>query len=321
MVIPTNPPGHWQHFILRNDNRGLTTEQIRQKYLKEQLLFENYISFIQQQQLLMSNAASGGGAPQTSTSSTPSTTPITWEFVISSGNNTVADISVVTKADKSLTVTYEWDAMGSVEAGSLTETIGPSGTSTEIPDLGAADINVPFRIIFSDITAVENFYWYNDGELDYQITSNDSNNLDGLETPQLLKFENHSVNNISFANVVCTTLFWVSDPTISLMDLSNANVETWNLNNNTGLVDLTLTDLQYGNESSGYYFNFNNCAINEQSAVDLLRGADESGYENGTIDLVGTNNYPGVGVTPVGGYSTAKANLISKGWTVTDNND
>ena len=50
MVIPTNPPGHWQHFILRNDNRGLTTEQIRQKYLKEQLLFENYINFIQQQQ-------------------------------------------------------------------------------------------------------------------------------------------------------------------------------------------------------------------------------------------------------------------------------
>ena len=61
MVTPSNHPGHWQHFILRNDNRGLTTEQMRQKYLKEQLLFENYISFVQQQQLLMSNAASGGG--------------------------------------------------------------------------------------------------------------------------------------------------------------------------------------------------------------------------------------------------------------------
>jgi hypothetical protein len=61
MIIPINHPGHWQHFVLRNDNKGLTNEQIHQKYLKEQLLFENYISFVQQQQLLMSNAASGGG--------------------------------------------------------------------------------------------------------------------------------------------------------------------------------------------------------------------------------------------------------------------
>jgi hypothetical protein len=60
MVTPINSPGHWQHFILRNDNRGLTTEQVRQKYVKEQLLFENYINFVQQQQLLMSNTPSGG---------------------------------------------------------------------------------------------------------------------------------------------------------------------------------------------------------------------------------------------------------------------
>jgi len=69
MIIPTNPPGDWRHFVIRSDNRGLTNEQMRQKYLKEQLLFENYINFNQQQQFLMSNAASGGGS---SPSSTPS---------------------------------------------------------------------------------------------------------------------------------------------------------------------------------------------------------------------------------------------------------
>jgi hypothetical protein len=69
MIIPSNHPGHWQHFILRNDNRGLTTEQMRQKYLKEQLLYENYISFQMQQQWMMSNASAGGGS---SPSSTPS---------------------------------------------------------------------------------------------------------------------------------------------------------------------------------------------------------------------------------------------------------
>lgn len=80
MVIPTNSPGHWQHFILRNDNRGLTNEQTRQKYLKEQLLFENYISFIQQQQLLMSNAASGGGPLPSPTPPSPSSGDLTLVF-------------------------------------------------------------------------------------------------------------------------------------------------------------------------------------------------------------------------------------------------
>jgi hypothetical protein len=80
MVIPTNPPGHWQHFILRNDNRGLTTEQIRQKYLKEQLLFENYVNFVQQQQLLMSNAASGGGPLPSSEPQPPSSGDLTLVF-------------------------------------------------------------------------------------------------------------------------------------------------------------------------------------------------------------------------------------------------
>ena len=79
MVTPSNHPGHWQHFILRNDNRGLTTEQMRQKYLKEQLLFENYISFVQQQQLLMSNAASGGG-PLPSPTPSPSSGDLTLVF-------------------------------------------------------------------------------------------------------------------------------------------------------------------------------------------------------------------------------------------------
>jgi hypothetical protein len=40
---------------------GLPLMEVRDKYLQEQLLFENYMSFVQQQQLLMSNASGGGG--------------------------------------------------------------------------------------------------------------------------------------------------------------------------------------------------------------------------------------------------------------------
>jgi hypothetical protein len=50
-------PGHWQHFTRRNDNKGLTTEQLRQKYVKEQLLFEQFIATTS----ISTAAGSGGG--------------------------------------------------------------------------------------------------------------------------------------------------------------------------------------------------------------------------------------------------------------------
>jgi hypothetical protein len=57
-------PGHWLHFIKRNDNRGLSIELIRQKYVKEQFLFEQYMGFIQYQKVL-----GGGGVEHSTTQS------------------------------------------------------------------------------------------------------------------------------------------------------------------------------------------------------------------------------------------------------------
>lgn len=53
-------PGHWLNFVNRADNRGLTTEQQRVKYLQEQLLFENFMSFQIQQRLIQQNQSAGG---------------------------------------------------------------------------------------------------------------------------------------------------------------------------------------------------------------------------------------------------------------------
>ncbi len=63
MYFATNDPGPWQYFVTRSDNVGKPLMEVRNKYLQEQLLFENYMSFIQQQQLMMSNASAGGGPP------------------------------------------------------------------------------------------------------------------------------------------------------------------------------------------------------------------------------------------------------------------
>jgi hypothetical protein len=46
-----NDPGPWQNFVLRGDNIGRPINEVTQKYLHEQLQFENFISMQQQLQL------------------------------------------------------------------------------------------------------------------------------------------------------------------------------------------------------------------------------------------------------------------------------
>ena len=60
-MLLTNDPGPWQYYVNRPDNVGLPIMEVKDKYMREQLLFEQNLNFIQQQQLIMSNASSGGG--------------------------------------------------------------------------------------------------------------------------------------------------------------------------------------------------------------------------------------------------------------------
>lgn len=63
MFFTVNHPGPWQYYLNRPDNVGKPLMEVRDKYLQEQLLYENYMSFQMQQQLIMSNASAGGGKP------------------------------------------------------------------------------------------------------------------------------------------------------------------------------------------------------------------------------------------------------------------
>lgn len=64
-----NDPGPWQNFVLRRDNIGRPITEVTQKYLYEQLQFENFISM--QQQLQIQQFQNKGVA----SSSTPPTPP------------------------------------------------------------------------------------------------------------------------------------------------------------------------------------------------------------------------------------------------------
>ena len=61
----SNNPGPWQYYVNRQDNVGLSIMEVKDKYMREQLLFEQQMNFIYQQQMLSSMAASGGGPSQT----------------------------------------------------------------------------------------------------------------------------------------------------------------------------------------------------------------------------------------------------------------
>ena len=61
----SNDPGPWQYYVNRQDNVGLSIMEVKDKYMREQLLFEQQMNFIYQQQMLSSMAASGGGPSQT----------------------------------------------------------------------------------------------------------------------------------------------------------------------------------------------------------------------------------------------------------------
>jgi len=67
MFIPHEGPGTWQSFLKRKDNVGLTIMEARQKYLKEQLLFESYINTLNTVSTVSTAAAGAAGGPAPST--------------------------------------------------------------------------------------------------------------------------------------------------------------------------------------------------------------------------------------------------------------
>ena len=76
----TNHPGPWQVYLNRSDNKGLSLMEVKNKYMQEQLLYENYMSFQMQQQLMMSNASAGGGLLPEPTPPSPSSGDLTLVF-------------------------------------------------------------------------------------------------------------------------------------------------------------------------------------------------------------------------------------------------
>jgi len=77
MWKPIHQPEPWLQYLNKEENIGVPLMEVRNKYMREQLLFENYISTIQQLNVLSpSSGVSGGTSPGTPSTSSPSFSPL-----------------------------------------------------------------------------------------------------------------------------------------------------------------------------------------------------------------------------------------------------
>ena len=71
-------PGPWQQYHLRFDNKGLSTMELKSKYINEQYLFEAQLAEAQYQHNIFMNG--GGGGPRSTSTTPPSTSAFSNAF-------------------------------------------------------------------------------------------------------------------------------------------------------------------------------------------------------------------------------------------------
>ena len=138
-----NHPGPWQYYVNRPDNKGLNIMEIKSKYLKEQLLFEQYMSFQMQQQMLLSQNASGGGEVEPVPTPEPPT-PVSTDFIIridTTLGNGLDSYIVPTRGELTYNYDVAWEEVGnSSNSGVVTNQTG--NATINFPSSGQYDLSI-----------------------------------------------------------------------------------------------------------------------------------------------------------------------------------
>lgn len=88
-------PGPWNIFLLREDIKNLPIMEARNRYLQEQLLFENYVSALNTISTLnVLTAAAGAGGPLPSGSGGDDPGRVTRLLTTEGGDNIIAERGV-----------------------------------------------------------------------------------------------------------------------------------------------------------------------------------------------------------------------------------
>ena len=102
MWKPIYQPEPWLQYLNRKENIGVPLMEVRKKYMKEQLLFENYVSSVQQLNVLSPSSGASGG-PSPSVASIPPQNVISLCFVKDNSSYTLV---AVEGGDEHISSTY-----------------------------------------------------------------------------------------------------------------------------------------------------------------------------------------------------------------------
>lgn len=302
-------PGHWKNFSLRKDNKGLPFHRLRDKYLREYYLFEEFQSFqLQQMNKFHRGLPMGGGRR---------VFPLTWEMYISSPSATTINYYYIqTNTYTPLTVVTAWTINGQTTE-LITEI--PANSAVTIPvDLGIAASNILFTISFSDASAVNQLALFGDVNSTGQyVIETMPDNIYSLINSQYLTFVSHTATSeVNLTNFTGGNFIYNDDLTIQSVNITNLNLtNTLNFSGCQNLNTITISDNLYPTFLTAAFFN---CALTETTVNNFLIAIDNSGLLPSSpaseIKLDGGSN-----AVPTGAGSTAKTNLINKGWAVTTN--
>jgi hypothetical protein len=184
-------------------------------------------------------------------------------------------------------------------------TIGQNGAFTVFPNLTTVDftglVSVFGDFNIDDLTILTSLSFPALTTVGSVFSIGNGTGLPALTSLSLPVFAT-ATNGISFQRM---------DSLVSL-DLSALTTTTGNIsvNINSGLTTIILNHTL---NALALYFDAN--ALNQACVDDILDALDDAGYSGGTLDLTGgTNATPS---NPAG--LASKANLVGKGWTVTNN--
>jgi len=149
------------------------------------------------------------------------------------------------------------------------------------------------------------------GNADYKI--NESAEVPEAGSIRTLRCHSMSVGDFSNTSdlVQIETATFYSNPNLTISRVPQTNTLTqWFIFSCASLTEVT----SLAGCDNLTLFRAEGCALDQTTVDNIINETDANGVSNGTLNLSGGTNS-----APSGASSTALANLISKGWTVTTN--
>lgn len=174
-----NDPGPWQTFVLRGDNVGRPINEVTQKYLHEQLQFENFMSMEQQLQLQQYQ----NKGPLTTTTPEPEINNFITSFVF--GGDTLETISGFNDAQVIVTFDRSVEVSGTPVIEVTNAQDGEGAASSVTYEYSSGDGTDTLIFVYQQAAAVTNVqsavgaYNINGGYSDIPTTA--TNTLSGCE--------------------------------------------------------------------------------------------------------------------------------------------